>query len=69
MRVGRAPPDFGDAAGRLAGLAGVAFGWTPDVFWRATPAELTALVRAVIGEAAPADSAVIAKLKELYPDG
>ncbi|MEG3153112.1 phage tail assembly chaperone, partial [Sphingomonas sp. ZT3P38] len=36
---------FAEAAVRLAGQAGVAFGWTPDVFWRATPAELLALVR------------------------
>jgi uncharacterized phage protein (TIGR02216 family) len=61
---------FADAALRLAGMAGVAFGWTPDAFWRATPAELGALVRALTGDAAaPPDAAAIARLKELFPDG
>ncbi|WP_375288247.1 phage tail assembly chaperone [Sphingomonas sp.] len=62
--------DFGAAAARLAGLAGVAFGWSPDAFWRATPAELGALVRAIAGEdVAPPDAAAIARLKEAFPDG
>jgi uncharacterized phage protein (TIGR02216 family) len=61
---------FGEAAARLAGFAGVAFGWTPETFWNATPAELAALVRAVRGEeAAPVDGATIARLKEQFPDG
>ena len=33
---------FGDAALRLAGLAGLLFGWRPEEFWQATPAELAA---------------------------
>ena len=61
--------DFRGAALRLAGLAGVVFGWAPDAFWRATPAELGALVRAVAGDGAAADGAVLARLKERYPDG
>jgi uncharacterized phage protein (TIGR02216 family) len=62
---------FAEAAARLAGMAGVAFGWAPDVFWRATPAELGALVRALAGERgeAPPDAATIAKLREAFPDG
>ena len=62
---------FAERAARLAGVAGVVFGWTPDVFWGATPAELGALVRALAGEdaAAPPDAAVIARLKEAFPDG
>ncbi|NIJ21625.1 putative phage protein (TIGR02216 family) [Sphingomonas naasensis] len=61
---------FCGAAVRLAGLAGLLFGWTPETFWRATPAELGALVRAVAGEAeAPPDPVEIARLKELFPDG
>ncbi len=63
---------FADHAARLAGVTGVAFGWTPDLFWRATPAELAALVRALAGEdaaAAPPDRATIARLKEAFPDG
>lgn len=63
---------FGDSATRLAGLAGVAFGWSPDAFWRATPAELGALARAMAGDdgvAAPPDAATLARLKEMFPDG
>ncbi|KQT34668.1 hypothetical protein ASG29_00390 [Sphingomonas sp. Leaf412] len=61
---------FADAAVRLAGLAGVVFGWAPDTFWRATPDELGALVAAVVPEeAAPPDAGMIARLREAYPDG
>ncbi len=61
---------FADAAARLAGVAGVMFGWLPDVFWGATPAELGALVRALVGdEPTPPDGATIARLKEAFPDG
>ena len=31
---------FAEAAARLAGMAGAVLGWSPDRFWRATPAEL-----------------------------
>jgi len=66
----RAGEDFSRSAARLAGQAGVAFGWTPELFWNATPAELTALVRAVDGEAvAPPDRDMIAQLMEAFPDG
>ena len=61
---------FAERAALLAGQAGVAFGWAPEAFWRATPAELMALVRAVTGEAVePPDRATIARLMEAYPDG
>ncbi|ONF94887.1 phage tail assembly chaperone [Sphingomonas jeddahensis] len=61
---------FAEGAGRLAGMAGAAFGWSPDAFWRATPAELGALVRAVTGDdVMPPDAAVIARLKRDFPDG
>lgn len=61
---------FAESAARLAGQAGVVFGWAPELFWNATPAELGALVRAVVGEeVAPPDRATIAKLMEAYPDG
>lgn len=51
----------------LAGAAGVLFGWRPDDFWAATPAELAALVRAARGDAAvePVD---LASLIERFPD-
>jgi len=46
------------------------FGWTPDTFWRATPAELGALVAALAGDAPiPGDAALLARLKEQFPDG
>ncbi|MBC2670917.1 phage tail assembly chaperone [Novosphingobium piscinae] len=35
---------FGAGAVRLAGLAGRWFGWRPDEFWAATPAELAPLL-------------------------
>lgn len=61
---------FAEAAVRLAGMAGVAFGWSPAVFWAATPAELAALMRALAGEApATADAGDLARLMEAFPDG
>jgi len=46
------------------------FGWSPDAFWRATPAELGALVRVIAGdESAPPDAATVKRLKEAFPDG
>jgi uncharacterized phage protein (TIGR02216 family) len=62
---------FAEGAVRLAGLAGVLFGWSPDAFWRATPDELAALVRAVAGDApaGPPDRAAIWRLMEAFPDG
>lgn len=38
--------DFRTSASRLAGIIPVRFSWTPDQFWGATPAELTAILRA-----------------------
>lgn len=61
---------FTERAALLAGQAGVAFGWTPALFWNATPAELAALVRAVAGEeVVPPDRDTIAQLMEAFPDG
>lgn len=63
---------FAEAAERLAGIAGVALGWSPDAFWAATPAELAALAGALRGAtatAAPPDAATLAQLKEAFPDG
>lgn len=67
-----AEPRFSEAAMRLAGQAGVAFGWPPDRFWRATPAELMALVRVASGadaHAPPPDRNTIAAMMEACPDG
>jgi len=61
---------FSDGAGRLAGLAGALIGWRPDEFWRATPAELAAILGALAGEGGPAASRDdIARLMEMFPDG
>lgn len=61
---------FDTAAARLAGLAGLAFGWSPDRFWRATPAELAALIAAATGDgcAEPPGPDLIARLQEQFPD-
>lgn len=63
---------FAAAAVRLAGLAGLRLGWSPDAFWRATPADLAAVVAALNpahGGATPPDPATIARLQEVHPDG
>lgn len=62
---------FADAAARLAGLAGALLGWRPDDFWAATPEELAGVLTALTGEngaGAPPDAAVLARLKEQFPD-
>ncbi|WP_414713618.1 phage tail assembly chaperone [Sphingomonas sp.] len=61
---------FADAAVRMAGQAGVLFGWGPDRFWRATPAELAALVAVIASEdGAPLGSQDLAAMQERDPDG
>lgn len=63
---------FSEGAGRLAGVAGAALGWSPDAFWRATPAELAAVVAALTesgGGESPPDPATIARMQEAFPDG
>ena len=44
---------FFKAAARLAGVAGWLLGWRPDEFWRSTPVELEAVLRAARGEEEP----------------
>jgi len=61
---------FSDAAARLAGLAGALIGWRPDEFWRATPAELAAVLGAIPGGDTPAAAGSdLARLLEMFPDG
>ena len=61
---------FARVAVRLAGAAGVMFGWAPDAFWVSTPAELDALAAALSGEEVPPlDGAAFERLKERFPDG
>lgn len=63
--------EFAASALRLAGQAGVAFGWSPDAFWAATPAELAALVAAVAGDrgAPPLGADELRGLRGRFPDG
>jgi hypothetical protein len=66
------PPgeDFGRVAVKLAGAAALMFGWAPETFWNATPAELGALIDPLKSEAGlPLADAEMARLKELFPDG
>jgi len=61
---------FSETAGRLAGLAGALLGWRPDEFWRATPAELGAVLAAMLGPGAPpASRHDLERLMERFPDG
>jgi uncharacterized phage protein (TIGR02216 family) len=60
---------FSEAAARLAGLAGALLGWRPDEFWRATPAELGAVLGAMTGtEEATASRSDLDRLMERFPD-
>lgn len=61
---------FAQSAARLAGLTGAILGWRPDEFWRATPAELAAILTALTPETeAPPDAAQLSRLMEQFPDG
>ena len=75
MRSATAAPrpggSFAEAAVRLAGLSGVLFGWTPEAFWDATPADVAAVLAAwrADDEAAGVDRAGLAMMMEQCPDG
>ena len=72
MKAGARILHFAVAAARLAGLAGLRLGWSPDAFWRATPAELAAIVAALDpaqDAATPPDAATVAALRTAHPDG
>ncbi|USU10344.1 phage tail assembly chaperone [Sphingomonadaceae bacterium OTU29MARTA1] len=64
---------FAEGAVRLAGFAGAVLGWSPDAFWRATPAELATVVTAASGggegAVTPPDAATLAAMREAFPDG
>ena len=67
---GGAAERFAEAAGRLAGQAGALLGWRPEEFWRATPAELAAVLAALSpSEGMHASIGDLARLKEMFPDG
>jgi len=57
-------------AARTAARLAATLGWSPDVFWASTPADLrTALGVDVSPAAAPLSAADLARLKEAHPDG
>lgn len=61
---------FAERAARLAGMAGLMFGWAPELFWAATPAELEALARALGGDGTAAlGTGELGRLMEAFPDG
>ena len=63
---------FGLAAVALAGMMARALGWRPDEFWRATPAELAAVLDALAGRTGEGPAATggdVSRLKEMFPDG
>ncbi|WP_066520144.1 phage tail assembly chaperone [Sphingobium cloacae] len=62
---------FAGRAARLAGIAGWLLGWQPDEFWRATPAELAAVLKAARGEDGPetgVDGRDLERLLAMMPD-
>jgi uncharacterized phage protein (TIGR02216 family) len=66
---------FRDDAARLAGFAGALLGWSPDEFWRATPAELASILEVAAGASgaggagSSADPADLDRLRRMFPDG
>lgn len=59
---------FCEAAARLAGIAGALLGWRPDEFWAATPAELGAVLGAMMPEEEGATGADLKRLRAMFPD-
>ena len=62
---------FFKTAARLAGVAGWLLGWRPDEFWRSTPIELEAVLKAARGEEEPdagMDARELERLREMMPD-
>jgi len=60
---------FSDSAARLAGLAGALLGWRPEEFWRATPAELAAVLGTLAGPSGePAGREELERLMKRFPD-
>lgn len=61
---------FTDAATRLSGQSAMLFGWKPDDFWSATPAELGAVIAAMLPiSASGLDRNTLDSLKGQFPDG
>jgi Phage tail assembly chaperone protein, TAC len=62
--------NFAESALRLCGQCALLFGWRPDEFWTATPAELACILRAQMpDDASPPDHDTITNLMKVFPDG
>lgn len=62
--------DFTQSATRLSGQTAILLGWRPDEFWRATPAELHAVVTALLPpECTLMDRSTLSQLQGHFPDG
>jgi hypothetical protein len=63
---------LGPVAVRLAGVMARVAGWTPDIFWNATPAEAAMVLACWTDEGSasvpPPDAALRARLMEQFPD-
>ena len=59
---------FGEGARRLAGAAALLLGWTPETFWRATPAELMDALIPPGGDGEPPEKQAIEALMRRFPD-
>lgn len=66
---------FTPAALRLGSVMARVAGWTPDIFWNATPADAAMVLAGWREEAGdgsgvpPPDAALRAQLMEQFPDG
>jgi len=61
---------FGETAARLAGVAGLLFGWRPQEFWNVTPDELASLHAAMQpSEIAPPSRAELCQMMKEDSDG
>ena len=61
--------EFAQGAARLAGLAGLLLAWSPDAFWRATPAELRSALEALWGsDVGGVGRDELTRLMEMFPD-
>lgn len=58
---------FGEQAMKLSGLAARLLAWRPEEFWRATPAELAAVLHDEMIEPVAGDE--LRRLRERFPDG
>jgi uncharacterized phage protein (TIGR02216 family) len=50
-------------------MAGALLGWRPDDFWKATPAELAAVLGALGSESGAAAPVDLEALMRMFPDG